>query len=254
MLSAKMNVRFLRALPVWKRAIDIVGATLGLVLLSPFLLLIAGLIKIVSPGPILFSQMRVGYRGKIFKLWKFRTMHQHADTRAHQKLVSDLIKNGRPMAKLDAKNDPRLIPFAKLLRAAGLDELPQLLNVLRGEMSLIGPRPCIPYEAQQYEPWQRERFEAVPGLTGLWQVSGKNRTTFNEMMRLDIAYAHHVSLWLDVKIILKTVPAIITQVNDSLTKHKNAEKQNVSKAPSFRRRLRLLGSESYSKLQSPAGM
>ena len=211
------------ALPVWKRVIDIVGATAGLLLLSPVLLFIASLIKFVSPGPILFSQLRVGYRGKIFKIWKLRTMRQYADPRAHQNLVSALIKNGRPMAKLDVKNDPRLIPFARVWRAAGLDELPQLLNVLRGEMSIVGPRPCIPYEAQQYEPWQLERFDAVPGLTGLWQVSGKNRTTFDEMVRLDIAYARRISLWLDITIILKTVPAIIVQIVDSLTIHEKVK-------------------------------
>jgi lipopolysaccharide/colanic/teichoic acid biosynthesis glycosyltransferase len=118
------------------------------------------------------------------------------------------------MKKLDASNDPRLIPFGAALRASGLDELPQLINVLRGEMSIVGPRPCIPYEYENYEPWQRKRFDAVPGLTGLWQVSGKNSTTFNQMIHLDIEYSERSSLALDLKIILKTLPAILEQCSE----------------------------------------
>ena len=119
------------------------------------------------------------------------------------------------MTKLDARKDPRLVPLGSLLRVTGLDELPQIINVLRGEMSLVGPRPCIPYEYEAYQPWQRRRFDAVPGLTGLWQVSGKNRTTFNEMIRLDIAYSERLNLWLDLQIILKTLPALWQQCLDS---------------------------------------
>ena len=118
------------------------------------------------------------------------------------------------MTKLDAQNDPRLIPLGALLRATGLDELPQIINVLRGEMSFVGPRPCIPYEYERYQPWQRRRFDAVPGLTGLWQVSGKNRTTFNEMIRLDIEYSERLSLGLDLKIIFRTLPALLQQCLD----------------------------------------
>jgi lipopolysaccharide/colanic/teichoic acid biosynthesis glycosyltransferase len=120
------------------------------------------------------------------------------------------------MVKMDARGDSRLIPGGWLIRAAGLDELPQIINVLRGEMSLIGPRPCVPYEYEKYLPWQRERFNAVPGLTGLWQVSGKNRTTFEEMIRLDIQYSWNVSLQLDLKIILLTAPALLGQVSDTV--------------------------------------
>jgi len=116
-----------------------------------------------------------------------------------------------PMTKLDVRSDPRLAPFGALLRATGLDELPQVINVLRGEMSFVGPRPCIPYEYARFQPWQRQRFDAVPGLTGLWQVSGKNRTTFNQMIQLDIEYAQRLSLWLDLKIIFRTLPALWEQ-------------------------------------------
>ncbi len=138
-----------------------------------------------------------------------------ADSGVHKDHLKMLIRSGSPMVKMDAKGDSRLIPLGALLRSTGLDELPQLLNVMRGEMSLVGPRPCIPYECEDYLPWQMERFETLPGLTGLWQVNGKNKTTFNEMMRLDIAYAKNKSLWMDIGILLKTVPALITQVRET---------------------------------------
>ena len=116
------------------------------------------------------------------------------------------------MMKMDRKGDPRIIPFGVLLRASGLDELPQLINVLRGEMSLVGPRPCVPYEYEKYLPWQKERFNSLPGLTGLWQVSGKNKTTFVEMIQLDIKYARNKTFWWDVKIIFMTIPVLIFQM------------------------------------------
>ena len=202
---------FLKPLPLYKRIMDVVVACLGSVIVSPLLLLMAVFIKMVSPGPILFKQQRVGYLGKPFTCWKFRTMKINASTAVHQKHVRDFIHNGHSMNKLDDQ-DPRIIPLGKYIRKAGLDELPQLINVIRGEMSLIGPRPCIPYEARQYRTWHHKRFETVPGLTGLWQVNGKNRTTLNEMMRLDIHYGKKQSVWLDLKILLKTLPAIITQL------------------------------------------
>jgi lipopolysaccharide/colanic/teichoic acid biosynthesis glycosyltransferase len=142
-------------------------------------------------------------------------MYEDAETRSHREHFRQLMGAEVPMTKLDARRDPRLIPLGAALRATGLDELPQLINVVRGEMSLVGPRPCIPYEYEAYQPWQRRRFDAVPGLTGLWQVSGKNRTTFNEMIRLDIEYSERVSLWLDLKIIIKTLPAIWQQCRES---------------------------------------
>jgi lipopolysaccharide/colanic/teichoic acid biosynthesis glycosyltransferase/GGDEF domain-containing protein len=208
-------------LPAGKRIVDIVAALLAVAVLSPILSLIALMIKIVSPGPVFFKQARIGYHGKPFTFWKFRTMKVKADTLVHQQHLQHLINSEQPMTKLDSDSDSRIIPFGKILRLTGLDELPQLINVLRGEMSLIGPRPCLGYEARQYLLWQKRRFDAVPGLTGLWQVSGKNRTTFKEMMRLDIAYAMKKSFWLDAKIVLKTIPAIITQVKDGLSQRKS---------------------------------
>ena len=195
-------------IPVWKRTLD-----LGfIILVLPALLILGGtvaiLVKLGSPGPVLFRQRRVGYRGTEFTCLKFRTMLADAETDSHRKHTQNLIKSKAPMVKLDARKDPRLVPLGSVLRATGLDELPQLINILRGEMSLVGPRPCIPYEYELYEPRQRLRFNAAPGLTGLWQVSGKNHTTFDEMVQLDIQYSERLSLWLDLKIILKTLPAV----------------------------------------------
>ena len=210
----ELETHFLHRMPAWKRAIDIAGSLFALVVLSPLLLLVALLLKVVSPGPLFFRQERIGYLGRVFTLWKFRTMHVNADTAVHRKYLQKLMRDGKEMVKLDNGKDPRIIPFGGILRATGIDELPQLLNVLVGEMSLVGPRPCLPYEAREYQSWQMRRFDAVPGLTGLWQVSGKNRTTFKEMMRLDIGYAKRRTFPLDVKIFLKTIPAIAQQVAD----------------------------------------
>lgn len=202
-------------LPVWKRALDF-----ALILsLAPALLivgaLVAFLVKIGSVGPVLFKQRRVGFKGREFTCYKFRTMCVNAETDSHRGHTAELIKSHTPMTKLDLKRDPRLIPFGAALRAAGLDELPQLINVLKGEMSIVGPRPCIPYEYELYEPWQRRRFDAVPGLTGLWQVSGKNQTTFRKMIELDIEYSQRLSLGLDLAIILKTLPALWRQCSET---------------------------------------
>jgi lipopolysaccharide/colanic/teichoic acid biosynthesis glycosyltransferase len=174
----------------------------------------------VSDGPVLFKQERIGYRGRSFMCLKFRTMVVGADNRVHREHLKGLIGSNSPMTKMDLHGDERLIPLGLLLRVTGLDELPQIINVLRGEMSLVGPRPCLRYEYDQYLPWQKERFNALPGLTGLWQVSGKNRTTFDEMMHLDIRYGRSQSLWLDMKIILKTIPALIIQVQDTRRQRK----------------------------------
>ena len=203
-------------LPGWKRAVDIACSLAALPGLALLTLLTAIVMKITSPGPIFFHQERVGYREKRFKCYKFRTMLVGADSRSHQAHSEYLIQSNNPMMKMDSRDDSRLVPGSWLIRASGLDELPQIINVLRGEMSLVGPRPCVPYEHEKYLPWEQERFNAVPGLTGLWQVSGKNRTTFEEMMRLDIHYARNVSWWLDVKIILMTVPALLLQIRDTL--------------------------------------
>jgi len=216
-LSKVHDPIFVWLLPTWKRSLDIVGVLFGLVVLSPLMLLVAIIIKIVSPGPVLFKHPRVGYMGRTFDMWKFRTMKINADRSNHRQHVTKLI-NGQgleiPMTKLD--HDPQIIPLGRTLRKTCLDELPQLVNVLRGEMSLVGPRPPIPYETEVYLHWHNGRLHILPGMTGLWQVSGKNRLTFKQMVRLDIQYARQQSLWLDIKILLKTPFAIATQIWDSL--------------------------------------
>ena len=142
------------------------------------------------------------------------------DVSVHQDHTSILMKSSQPWAKMDGY-DPRVIPFGRILRAGGLDELPQLINVARGEMSLVGPRPCTPYEFEKFLPWQRERFDGLPGLTGLWQVSGKNKTTFVEMIQLDIKYVKSASLWMDLKIMLMTFPTLFGQLSDAFKNFKN---------------------------------
>jgi len=164
-------------------------------------------------------------------IYKFRTMKLGSDTAVHQTYFKELMGTNAPMVKLDAKGDSRLLPGAWLLRASGLDELPQLINVLRGEMSLVGPRPCIPSEFDQYLPWQLKRCDAMPGLTGLWQVSGKNRTTFEQMIRFDIQYARELSLWLDLKIIFMTLPSLLTQIHDTRLARKIPTKPSQEAAP-----------------------
>ncbi|MFZ0826423.1 MAG: sugar transferase [Verrucomicrobiia bacterium] len=196
----------------WKRTLDALLILLALPFLIALALLVALLIRSGSRAPVLFRQKRVGYQGRRFMCYKFRTMFADADTAIHQGHLHQLMNSDTPMLKMDSKGDPRIIPFGLLLRASGLDELPQLINVLRGEMSLVGPRPCLPYEFEKYLPWQKERFATLPGLTGLWQVSGKNNTTFVEMIQLDIQYAKNRTLWWDLKIILMTVPALIIQL------------------------------------------
>jgi len=196
----------------WKRTLDILLILLALPFLIPLALFIALLIRSVSTGPVLFRQERVGYLGRRFMCFKFRTMFINADTTMHQGHLHHLMNSNTPMMKMDSRGDPRIIPFGLFLRTSGLDELPQLINVLRGEMSLVGPRPCLHYEYEKYLPWQKERFGTVPGLTGLWQVSGKNKTTFVEMIQLDIKYAKNKTLWWDLKIIMMTIPTLIIQM------------------------------------------
>jgi lipopolysaccharide/colanic/teichoic acid biosynthesis glycosyltransferase len=199
----------------WKRTFDAGLILLAWPFLIPLALLVALLIRGGSRGPVLFRQERVGYQGRRFTCFKFRTMFVNASATTHQGHLRQLMNSNSPMMKMDSRGDPRIIPFGWLLRASGLDELPQLINVLRGEMSLVGPRPCLPYEYDNYLPWQKERFGTVPGLTGLWQVSGKNRTTFMEMIRLDIKYARSKTLGWDLKIILMTIPALIIQMRET---------------------------------------
>ncbi len=203
-----------RPTPYWKRTMDIVGASVGLVLLSPVFIATAALIKTVSPGPVFYTQRRVGYRRKLFNIMKFRTMRVNADTGIHQTHVQQFIRSKPNAAMQKLSNDPRIIPMGKFLRKTAIDELPQLINVLKGDMSMVGPRPELPYAAKSYAPWPTVRFDVVPGMTGLWQVSGKNRTTYLEMMRLDVRYVLRRSFFLDLKILLKTFPVIWQQVVD----------------------------------------
>jgi lipopolysaccharide/colanic/teichoic acid biosynthesis glycosyltransferase len=197
-------------IPLWKRILDVTCILLSMAFWLPLVILVALWVKIVSPGPIFFRQERVGYRGSRFLLFKFRTMKVNVETHSHEKHLEQLIDGNAPMTKLDS-GDPRIIAGGRILRALGLDESPQLFNVLRGEMSLVGPRPCTPHEFKRYKDWQRERVNALPGLTGYWQVNGKNKTTFTEMVHMDIWYTRNLSPWLDVVIIFKTIPALIVQ-------------------------------------------
>jgi exopolysaccharide production protein ExoY len=198
-------------IPSWKRPLDIALIVLFSPFLFPTLALIAVGIKVVSRGPVFFRQERIGLGCRRFECLKFRSMQVNTQTVSHQDHFKELVRTAVPMTKLDNLGDPRLIPLGALLRATGLDELPQVINVLCGEMSLVGPRPCTPYELPHYQAPQRERFDALPGVTGLWQVSGKNNTTFEEMIALDIRYKRRPSLWLDLVILMKTPAVIIGQ-------------------------------------------
>jgi exopolysaccharide biosynthesis polyprenyl glycosylphosphotransferase len=205
-----------------KRIIDVVGSIAGLILFSPFFLVIPALIRLTSSGPILFRQERIGLYGKKFMFLKFRTMYLNNDSRVHEEYVKKLIAgqlgkgnevngNGsgqKPVFKI--QNDKRITPLGQFLRKTSLDELPQFFNVLFGDMSLVGPRPPIPYEMQNYDIWHRCRVvEVKPGITGLWQVMGRSSTTFDEMVRLDIKYSREWSIWLDLKILLMTPWAVL---------------------------------------------
>jgi len=231
-------------LPPWKRAMDLAGATLALICLSPVMLLLALIIKTTSRGPIFFTQERVGYQGRLFNCYKFRTMAHNTMVESHREHLKNLIQSDEPMTKLDVADDPRLIVAGKLIRALALDELPQLINVMQGKMSLVGPRPAIPYEYREYETAHKLRFTAVPGITGLWQVSGKNLTTFSEMVALDISYAYAKSPWMDLKIILKTPATMFQQVQSAITKN---GAQNERQAEYGRSWVRILGPEPDTK-------
>ncbi|MBV8376198.1 MAG: sugar transferase [Verrucomicrobia bacterium] len=203
--------------PSWKRGLDIALIVLSLPLWLPVMIFLAVWVKLASPGPVFFRQERVGFRGKRFMILKFRTMKVNVETQSHERHLEQLIHGNRPMTKLDAAGDPRIIAGGRILRAMGLDELPQIFNVLRGEMSLVGPRPCTPIEFARYQVWQQERVNALPGLTGYWQVNGKNKTTFTEMINMDIFYSRNMSLWLDLTIMARTFNALLAQVKETRT-------------------------------------
>ncbi len=201
-----------------KRMMDITGSLILLALLSPIFFLIAATIKLTSRGPILFRQQRIGEHGTPFTFLKFRSMYVNNDASRHKEYVRQLIAgqaakhptNGNGEGVFKLTNDPRITPVGNFLRRTSLDELPQFVNVLRGEMSLVGPRPPVPYEVEAYATWHRRRLlEAKPGITGLWQVEGRSRVGFDDMVRLDLRYARQNSLWLDLKILLQTPKAVI---------------------------------------------
>ena len=200
-----------------KRLVDLIGASLALLIASPVMLLLALAIKRDSRGPVLFGQERIGTGGQRFRVLKFRTMYDGVSDAAHRELVTKMLRGEETSAKQVGRhgeavfkltNDARVTRVGRWLRRRSLDELPQLINVLRGEMSLVGPRPPLPYEFEQYEQWQFLRLEARPGMTGLWQVSGRNRLSYRQMCELDLEYVRHWSLWLDIKILLKTIPVV----------------------------------------------
>ncbi len=203
---------------ILKRAMDILGSVVGLILSSPLLLMTAIAVRMTSPGPIIFRQYRFGKKGIRFPFYKFRSMYWNTDDKIHREYVTNLIKGDtdkinqgdkdNPIFKM--KSDPRITPVGKIIRKTSIDELPQFFNVLRGEMSLVGPRPPLPYEVEKYEPWHLRRILQVkPGITGLWQVDGRSTTSYDNMVRLDLRYAQSWSLWLDIKILLKTVRAVL---------------------------------------------
>ena len=200
-----------------KRGLDVLGSLALLIVLSPVMLLIAALVKATSRGPVFFRQVRIGQRAQPFTMLKFRSMRTNAGHGIHQDYVTWFInssgktQDGADSGVFKITNDPRITSIGRILRNTSLDELPQFLNVLMGQMSLVGPRPPLPYEVEQYKPWHCRRvLEAKPGITGLWQVTGRSRTTFDEMVRLDLRYARSYSLWMDIKILLATPKAVIS--------------------------------------------
>jgi exopolysaccharide biosynthesis polyprenyl glycosylphosphotransferase len=188
-----------------KRAIDIAGALAGIIIFSPFWLLIIILIKLDSRGPMFYRQERLGKGGRPFEIFKFRSMVVGADEMLPE--LAEFNEMDGPIFKI--KKDPRITHVGRLLRKFSIDEFPQLINVLKGDMSLVGPRPPIPEEVEEYERWQMKRLTVPQGVTGLWQVSGRNLLTFEEMVRLDIYYIENWSLWLDLKLLLKTIPVVV---------------------------------------------
>ncbi len=200
-----------------KRTFDIVFASLMLLVAGPLMLVIALLVKKSSPGPVMFIQERLGRDGTPFRFYKFRSMNHNSDDAIHREFAAMFISgdddacsansSGEKVFKL--KRDPRITAIGAFLRKTSLDELPQLLNILKGEMTLVGPRPPIAYEIENYQPWHMERLKAVPGLTGLWQVSGRSSVSFDEMVRLDIRYINEWSLWKDIVIMAKTLPVVL---------------------------------------------
>ncbi len=201
-----------------KRMFDALATSMGLLVLSPLLLFVAVLIKLDSSGPVLFRQKRIGENGQPFEMLKFRSMRSDADPKVHEAYIRRLIKENTGLEdvendgqrSLKMEHDPRITRVGRFIRKTSIDELPQLLNVLRGEMSLVGPRPPLPYEVALYEEWHKQRLEVPPGITGWWQVKGRNRVSFDEMIRMDLYYIKHRSFSLDLKILFLTPRAVLS--------------------------------------------
>ena len=206
-LAQTLEPCFVRAFPYWKRAIDIAGSLAGIVAAAPLMLAVAVAIRATSRGPVIFSQQRGGRGAKPFRVYKFRTMVQDAEARKQE--VLHLNERQGPVFKI--KNDPRITTMGRILRKLSLDELPQLFNVLKGDMSLVGPRPLPVQEDEELQPWQRMRLTVKPGITGLWQVTSRDKSCFDEWVRLDIRYIRCMSFWMDIKILLMTIPAVLSR-------------------------------------------
>ena len=211
------TTRYDGPLAIVKRVVDLILSAVALLFLSPLFLVVAVIIKRTDPGPVFFVQERLGRDGRPFRFYKFRSMKHNSDDAIHRQFAAMFINGdedgcadsnaGEKVFKM--KQDPRITAIGAWLRRTSLDELPQLFNVLRGDMSLVGPRPPIAYEIENYKPWHMERLRAVPGLTGLWQVSGRSSVSFDDMVRLDIRYITTWSPWQDFVIMLKTLPVVI---------------------------------------------
>jgi lipopolysaccharide/colanic/teichoic acid biosynthesis glycosyltransferase len=224
-----------------KRCLDFSVALIALIVLSPVLLVTALLIRLTSPGPAIFSQKRVGFRGRHFVMKKFRSMYINSDERLHQRAYEQFLRGERSTGKVDGalaagesaearqqgesdhsgtvitsrrvgvSRDPRVTPLGHFIRSTSIDELPQLFNVLRGDMSLVGPRPPIPYEVGLYESWHLGRLDTLPGITGIWQVHGRSRVSFEEMVQMDLDYIQQQSFWYDIKLLVLTIPAVVSR-------------------------------------------
>ncbi|RMD61104.1 sugar transferase [Candidatus Parcubacteria bacterium] len=208
------NKRFYLAI---KRGIDVVGALVGLILFGPLMLIIAIAIKLDSPGPVFFVQKAIGKGGRPFNMIKFRSMYHGADNTEHKRFTEAFVRGedtgraidprtGQPVYKI--VNDPRITRVGRFLRRTGLDEAPQFFNVLKGDMSLVGPRPPLPYEYSLYDDWAKQRLLVRPGITGLHQIRKRSRANFREMVETDLEYIENMSLWLDIKLLLLTIPVI----------------------------------------------
>ncbi|HRP37634.1 MAG TPA: sugar transferase [Candidatus Dojkabacteria bacterium] len=207
-ISPQYNDNFTLGL---KRIADIAIASVGIFILSPFLALIALFVKLSSPGPIFFKQARIGKDGKEFKIYKFRSMKAlDGEDEERKKMMIEFIKNGANGAS-DTKviNESRVTWIGNIIRKTSLDELPQLFNVIKGDMSLVGPRPCLPYEYDNYDEWQKRRASVIPGCTGVWQVWGRSQVNYNESVVLDLYYINNMSPWLDIQLIFQTIPVML---------------------------------------------